>query len=318
MPVSIPVTQEPVSRALTEVLVVAPEVREALDAGRPVVALESTLITHGFAHPRNLAVALDAERRIRDEGAVPATIAIRDGCLVVGVAGDELSAIADTPAGKATRQNLAAALVTGGWWGTTVAATMIAAHAAGIRVFATGGIGGVHRGGSWDVSADLEELARTPVAVVCAGPKAILDVGATVEYLETCGVPVISVGSDRVPGFGTRDSEVSAPRTARGEDDAARIAAKHWDLGLDSGVLICVPIPDESALPADEARAAIGRATADAPAAGIHGAELTPWLLARVAELTDGRSVDANAALIANNAGAAARVARHLTAGGIR
>jgi pseudouridine-5'-phosphate glycosidase len=296
------------------VLAISAEVRDALDAGRPVVALESTLITHGFARPRNLEVALDAERRIRDEGAVPATIAIRDGCLIVGVSGDELSALADAPAGKATRQNLAAALVAGGWWGTTVAATMIAAHAAGIRVFATGGIGGVHPAGSWDVSADLEELARTPVAVVCAGPKAILDVAATVEYLETHGVPVVSVGSDRVAGFWTRDSDVRAPITARDEIEAARIAATHWSLGLQSGVLICVPLPAADQLPADDARAAIDRATADARAAGIHGPELTPWLLARVAELTDGRSVEANAALIANDAAAAARLARHLTA----
>jgi len=308
--------------ALGGVLAVSAEVRAALDAGRPVVALESTLITHGFARPRNLDVARDAERRVRDEGAVPATVAVRDGCLVVGLASDELAALARTDApGKASRNNLAAAIVAGGWWGTTVAATMLAAHAAGIRVFATGGIGGVHRtptgtmrrddsaAAMFDVSADLDELARTPVAVVCAGPKAILDVPATIEYLETRGVPVVSVGDRQVPGFWSTDSGVTAPTTARDADHAARIVATHWSLGFESGVLICVPVPDADALPAQESRAAVDRAIADAEAASVHGSELTPWLLTRIAQLTDGRSVEANAALVANNASVAARLA---------
>ena len=306
-------------------LSVSAEVRQALDAGRPVVALESTLITHGFARPRNLEVARQAERRIRDEGAVPATVAIRDGCIAVGLADDELGALAEARAGKATRHNVAAALVGGGWWGTTVAATMLASHAGGIRVFATGGIGGVHRPSSahgtngvsaWDVSADLDELARTPLAVVCAGPKAILDVPATVEYLETRGVPVVTIGSERVPGFWSQDSGVAAPISASDEAHAARIVETHWRLGLESGVLVCVPIPDADALPAEESRTAIEQATRDADAEGIRGAELTPWLLGRIAELTGGRSVEANAALIANNAAVAARLARRLGAAG--
>jgi pseudouridine-5'-phosphate glycosidase len=295
--------------AFGDALQISAEVRAALDAGRAVVALESTLITHGFARPRNLDVARDAERRIREEGAIPATVAIRDGCLVVGLTDDELAELSAAPAGKATRHNLAAAIVRGGWWGTTVAATMLAADSAGIRVFATGGIGGVHRGAGWDVSSDLDELARTPVAVVCAGPKAILDVPATIEYLETRGVPVISVGTDRVPGFWSRDTDVASPITARDAADAAGIVVTHWSLGLDTGVLVCVPIPDGDALPADDSRAAVDQATAEAHAAGVHGAELTPWVLGRIAQLTDGRSVEANAALIANNATVAARLA---------
>lgn len=298
--------------ALGGVLSISAGVREALDAGRPVVALESTLITHGFARPRNLEVAREAERRIRDEGAVPATVAVHDGCVVVGLADDDLVALAEAPAGKATRHNLAAALVAGGWWGTTVAATMLAAHAAGIRVFATGGIGGVHRGAAWDVSADLDELARTPVAVVCAGPKAILDVPATIEYLETRGVPVIGIGSEDVPGFWSRDSGIAAPITARDAQHAARIVATHWNLGLETGVLLCVPIPERDALPPDESRAAVDQAAKEAEIARVRGADLTPWLLTRIAQLTDGRSVEANAALIANNATVAARLARDL------
>jgi pseudouridine-5'-phosphate glycosidase len=322
--VSTPVSERSPLPGFDAALAISAEVRAALDAGQPVVALESTLITHGFAPPRNLEVARAAERRIRDEGAVPATVAVRDGCIVVGLDDGELAALAEARAGKATRHNLAAAVVAGGWWGTTVAATMLAARAAGIRVFATGGIGGVHRQSSasaadravsapaWDVSSDLDELARTPVAVVCAGPKAILDVPATIEYLETRGVPVVTVGSDRIPGFWSRESDVPAPVTARDEAEAARIVATHWSLGLESGILVCVPVPEADALPSDESRAAVHQATADADAAGIHGAALTPWVLSRVAEITDGRSVDANAALIANNASVAARLAARL------
>jgi pseudouridine-5'-phosphate glycosidase len=292
-------------------LAVRPEVADAVSAGRPVVALESTLITHGLPGPRNLEVARAAEAAVRGAGAVPATIALRDGCMVIGLSEEELSELADAPAGKASRQNLAAALVQGGWWGTTVSATMIAAHAAAIRVFATGGIGGVHRGAerSFDVSADLEELARTPVAVVCAGPKAILDAGATLEYLETRGVPVIGVGTTGLPGFWSRDSGVPVPITARDEQEAAAIVGQHWSLGLGSGVLVAAPIPEADALPHAESEAAIARALDDAETAGKSGPETTPWLLARVAELTQGRSLAANAALIIHNAAVAARLA---------
>jgi pseudouridine-5'-phosphate glycosidase len=291
-------------------------VAAAVAAGRPVVALESTLITHGLPRPMNLEVARAAEAEVRANGALPATIALRDGCIVVGLSEDELTKLADAPARKATRQNLAAALVEGGWWGTTVSATMIAAHAAGIRVFATGGIGGVHRGAerSFDVSADLEELARTPVAVVCAGPKAILDAPATVEYLETRGVPVIGLGTTELPAFWSRESGVPVPVTARDEREAAAVVAQHWSLGLGSGVLVTVPIPEADALPHAESEAAVARALDEAETAGKSGPETTPWLLARVAELTRGRSLAANSALIVHNAGVAARLAIALAA----
>jgi pseudouridine-5'-phosphate glycosidase len=297
-------------------LTVRPEVADAISAGRPVVALESTLITHGLPRPRNLDIARAAEAEVRANGAVPATVALLDGCLVVGLSEDELSELAAVQAGKASRQNLAAALVAGGWWGTTVSATMIAAHAAGIRVFATGGIGGVHRGAerSFDVSADLEELARTPVAVVCAGPKAILDARATLEYLETRGVPVIGLGTTELPGFWSRESGVPVPIIARDEHQAGAIVAAHWSLGLGSGVLVTVPVPEADALPHVESEAAIARAIDEAETAGISGPETTPWLLARVAELAGGRSLAANAALIVHNAGAAARLAVALAA----
>jgi pseudouridylate synthase len=300
---------------------VAPEVRAALEAGAPVVALESTLISHGLPYPANVDVARRSENAVREAGAVPATVAIRGGRFLVGLDDAALDALATAPAGsvrKASRPSLAAALQAGGLAATTVSATMIAAHAAGIRVFATGGIGGVHRGAfgsrpTLDVSSDLEELARTPVAVVCAGPKAILDVAATLEWLETRGVPVLTVGQDEVPGFYARRSGVRSPQTVADLDEAARIAATHLDLGLGSGILVCVPVPAADALPDELAASAVQRAIGDAEAAGISGPELTPWLLARVAELTYGRSVEANIALIVNDAGAAGTLARRVT-----
>ncbi len=297
------------------------DVGAALAAGRPVVALESTLITHGLPRPLNLEVARAAERAVAAEGGVPATVAIRDGCLVVGLTDGELDELAHARAGKASRHNLAAALTAGGWWGSTVSATMIAAHSAGIRVFATGGIGGVHRGAerSLDVSADLAELARTPVAVVCSGPKAILDAAATLEYLETQGVPVIGLGTAELPGFWSRSSGLPVPVTVRDEFEAARIVMRHWSLGLGSGAVIAVPVPEADALARDESDAAVAQAlaeahTADAGDATRTGPAATPWLLARVAELTEGRSLKANAALIVNNAGVAARLAVALAA----
>jgi pseudouridine-5'-phosphate glycosidase len=309
--------------AITARLDIAPEVRVALDAGAPVVALESTLISHGLPHPANVDVARRSENAVREAGAVPATVAIRDGRILVGLDDAALEALATAPPGtvrKASRPSLAAALQAGGLAATTVSATMIAAHAAGIRVFATGGIGGVHRGAfgsrpTLDVSSDLEELARTPVAVVCAGPKAILDVAATLEWLETRGVPVLTVGQDEVPGFYARRSGVRSPQAVADLDEAARIAATHLDLGLGSGILVCVPVPAADALPDELAASAVQRAIGDAEAAGISGPELTPWLLARVAELTDGRSVEANIALIVNDAGAAGTLARRLASG---
>jgi pseudouridine-5'-phosphate glycosidase len=301
------------------VLRIVPEVAAALALGSPVVALESTLISHGLPPPRNVEVALMAEAAVRREGAVPATIAVHQGQLVVGLSTDEIDALAADvatarPVGsvaKASRHNLAAALESGAWAGTTVSATMIAAALAGIRVFATGGIGGVHRGGeaSLDISADLDELARTAVLVVCAGPKSILDVARTLEVLETQGVPVVGLGTDEVPGFFARTSGLPLHIHVDSAAEVAKLALRHWGLGLASGVLVVVPVPEAAALPRDVADTAIGQAIADAEAAGIRGPAATPWILARVAELTDGRSVAANVALIEHNAAVAAQIA---------
>jgi len=280
-----------------------------------VVALESTLITHGLPPPRNLDAARSAEAAVRAGGAVPATVAISNGRILVGLSPDELEALAAAagPAKVSTR-DLAAALGRPGWSGTTVSATMIAAHLSGISVFATGGIGGVHRGGelSLDVSADLAELARTPVAVVCAGPKSILDVGRTLEVLESSGVPVVGWATDEVPGFFSRSSGWPTSARVDGAGDAAALLARQWALGL-GGVLFCVPLPEDEALPRDVAEGAIETALRDAEAAGVHGPASTPYVLGRVAELTGGRSVAANLALIEHNASVAAEIAMALS-----
>jgi pseudouridine-5'-phosphate glycosidase len=318
----------PIPQAVTERLRIAPEVAAALDAGRPVVALESTLISHGLPYPQNVEVATSSEAAIRESGAVPATVAIHAGQLLVGLATDEIQALATAPAGsvrKAARPSMAIALADGGWAATTVSATMIAAHAAGITVFATGGIGGVHRGAlgvpgsavapSFDISSDLQELGRTPIVVVCAGPKAILDVPATLEYLETQGVPVISVGQDELPGFFARSSGIRAPFASPDLASAAAVVATHLGLGLGSGALVCVPVPADKALPDDVARHAVTTAIREAETAGINGPALTPWLLARIAEITDGASIAANTALIVNDARQAGQIAVLLASG---
>ena len=306
-------------------LEVAPEVAAAITAGRPVVALESTLISHGLPWPENAAVARASEAAVREGGAVPATIAVHDGRILVGLDDAALERLASAPPGsvrKVSRHSLGAALAAGGWGATTVSTTMLAAHAAGIRVLATGGIGGVHRGAlgsdgrppTYDISTDLEELAATPLAVVCAGPKAILDVPATLEYLETRGVPVMAVGQDDLPGFYARSSGIRAPIRVADLAEAASVAAAHLALGLGSSVLVCVPVPAAEALPDDVAQAAVAQAVSEADAARVAGPELTPWLLARVAALTGGRSVRANQALIVNDARIAGRLAALLAA----
>jgi pseudouridine-5'-phosphate glycosidase len=326
-----------IPRGVTERLLIAPEVSAALALGAPVVALESTLISHGLPWPQNLDVATESEAAVRSSGAVPATVALRDGRILVGLDRTSLEALATAPAGsvrKAARPSFAAALAAGGWAATTVSATMIAAHAAGISVFATGGIGGVHRGalapggGAWlmaasggespastptfDISSDLEEFARTPVAVVCAGPKAILDVPATLEYLETRGVPVIAVGQDELPGFFARSAGVRAPASVPDLAAAAALVGTHLELGLGSGIVVCVPVPEADALPEVVASEVIDLALLDAVAAAITGPALTPWLLARIAELTHGASIRANTALIINDARFAGGLAVHL------
>jgi pseudouridine-5'-phosphate glycosidase len=310
--------------AISDRLDLAPEVADALGRGRAVVALESTLISHGLPYPQNVEVARASEAAVRASGAVPATVAVRDGRFLVGLADADLEALATAPAGsvrKVARPSLASALAAGGWAATTVGATMIAAHAAGIRVFATGGIGGVHRGAiggpaaTMDISSDLEELARTPMAVVCAGPKAILDVALTLEYLETHGVPVVAVGQADLPGFYSRSSGIPAPAWAPDEAATAEIVRTHLGLGLGSAILVCTPVPAAEALPEADARVAIERAVAEAEAAAVAGPALTPWLLARIAALTNGASVRANTALIVHDAEVAGRLAVALASG---
>ncbi|MBX5456097.1 MAG: pseudouridine-5'-phosphate glycosidase [Thermogemmatispora sp.] len=290
----------------------APTVRDALAEGRPLVALESTVIAHGLPYPTNIETALAMEEAVREEGAVPATIAIRAGRIMVGLdraALEELATAQDVL--KVSRRDLAFALASRRLGATTVAGTMLCAHLAGIRFFATGGIGGVHRGGesTLDISADLMELSRTPVLVVCAGAKAILDLPRTLEYLETQGVPVLGWQTDEFPAFYTPRSGLRLQQRVDDEVQAATIARTHWECGL-AGLLVCSPVPVEAALPAEQVEAAIAAALARAEAQGISGAALTPFLLRRVAETTGGASLRANCALLVNNARVAARIAR--------
>jgi len=297
---------------MRERLQILSEVREALSAGRPVVALESTIITHGMPAPRNLETARQVEADVRAGGAVPATIALFDGTIRVGLESVELERLAgEKDVAKVSRADLPAVLAAGGVGSTTVAATMICAALAGIRVFATGGIGGVHRGAeqSFDVSADLRELARTPVAVVCAGAKAILDLPKTLEVLETLGVPVIGYGCDELPAFYSRQSGLTAPLRGDSAAQIAAVMAAKWELGLGGGLVIANPIPEEAEIPAAEIAGHIETALNEAEAQGIHGKEVTPFLLARIQALTGGASLDANVALVRGNARLAAKIA---------
>ena len=286
------------------------EVEEALRAGRPVVALESTLIAHGLPFPTNLETAHRLEAVVRAEGATPATIAILGGRLKVGLTNAELEYLARSEdVRKVSRRDLPIVVARSGDGATTVAATMWIAARAGIEVFATGGIGGVHRGQPFDVSADLPELARTPVAVVCAGAKSILDLPLTLEWLETWGVPVIGYGTDEFPAFYTRSSGLPVDVRADNPQAVAEIIRAKRDLGLSSGVLIVAPVPAEAELPADVMEAAIAQALVAAETQGIRGKALTPFLLAHIAAATGGDSLRANVALLENNAAIAARIA---------
>ncbi|MFC0812733.1 pseudouridine-5'-phosphate glycosidase [Paracoccus panacisoli] len=290
----------------------APEVAAARDAGRPIVALESTIITHGMPYPQNLEMARAVEAAVREAGAVPATIALMGGRIHVGLTDAALQELAQaTGVMKVSRADLAVCLTTGRTGATTVAATMICAALAGIRVFATGGIGGVHRGveRTMDVSADLTELAATPVTVVSAGAKAILDIPRTVEMLETLGVPVIAVGQDAIPAFWSRDSGLPAPLRL---DDPAEIAAAarmRRALGIPGGQLVVNPIPAEAEIPRAEMIPVVDAALAEAEAQGIAAKAVTPFLLDRIFALTEGRSLQANIALVLSNARLAARIA---------
>jgi len=289
------------------------EVRGALRNGEPVVALESCVITHGLPFPENLNTARLIESTVRDNGAVPATIAVLGGELRVGLSSDELEQLASTKdAHKLSRRDLPVAVALSRDGGTTVAATMCVAAMANLRVFATGGIGGVHRGQPFDVSADLPELERSPIAVVCAGAKAILDLPLTLEWLETHGVPVVGYQTDELPAFYSRRSGLSVDCRVDTAREAARIIKAKWDLGLGGGVLIAVPVPVEHELSGRDVESAIGQALVEAERQGIRGRNLTPYLLRRVAELTGGESISANVALLCNNAAVGAQVSREL------
>lgn len=294
-------------------LTISDPVGEALHDERAVVALESTIITHGMPYPRNVETALAVQDAITERGAVPATTAVMDGTMRVGLSDDEIDALgqAGNAAVKVSRRDLAFTIAHGSVGGTTVAATMMLAARAGVRVFATGGIGGVHRGAgtSFDVSADLQELARTEVVVVCAGPKSILDLGLTLEYLETHGVPVIGFGTDMVPAFYSRESDFRADYRI---DDAAGVAAVmavRRDLGVGGGMLVTNPIPVEYGMERSVIDTAITTAIAEADAQNIMGKETSPFLLGRIVELTGGASLDANVQLVLNNARVAADIA---------
>lgn len=293
-------------------LVFSNEVAAALMAGSPVVALESTLITHGFPYPANVETALAMEAAIREEGAIPATIAVLNGKIKVGLTKEEVELLADLGqegVRKCSRRDLPIVVGLGQHGATTVAGTMIVAQMAGIKVFATGGIGGVHRGHPEDVSADLIELGRTPITVVCAGAKSILDLPLTLEVLETQGVPVIGYGTDTLPAFYSRSSGLPIDQRIDTPQQGAAIAAARDALGLQHGTLITVPVPEDKALPVEEAEAAIQEATRLADEAGIHGKAVTPFVLGKVLELTEGRSQSANIAALVNNAHVAAQIA---------
>ena len=288
------------------------EVAAARDAGQPIVALESTIITHGMPFPQNVETARLVEEDVRTAGATPATIAVLKGTLHVGLEAAELDALGQAQnVAKLSRADIAACIATGGTGATTVAATMIAAHLAGIHVFATGGIGGVHRGAelSFDISADLQELAQTPVTVVAAGAKAILDLAKTYEVLETLGVPVIAFGQDMLPAFWSASSDMAAPLRMDSASDIARAQMTRTAMGLSGGQLIANPIPKDAEIPADVLRPIIDQALKEADAQGVSAKAVTPFLLGRIFELTDGQSLTANIALVRNNARLAAQIA---------
>jgi len=303
-----------------KILRLASDVAEAIRQNKPVVALESTVIAHGLPRPLNSETARECERAVFKQGAVPATIAVIDGRAVVGLSEDEINSFAEgaapdgAPIEKISLNNLAAALVKSGWGATTVAATLRIAHLAGIRVFSTGGIGGVHRGASdtFDISADLTALARTPIVCVSAGAKAILDLPKTVEQLETLGVPVIGYRTEEFPAFYTRRSGLPVDITIQSAEEAAHLAARHWATGATSALLVCAPVPEEFELSGGEVERALEEALDECARLRIRGKAITPFLLSRMERLTGGKTLDANRALLVNNAEIAARIAATL------
>lgn len=302
--------------SMNKYLDISPEVKKALDEGKPVVALESTIISHGMPYPKNVETALLVEQTIRENGAVPATIAVIGGRLKAGLSHDEIEHLgkAGRDVAKASRRDLPALVARKADGATTVTTTMIIAHMAGIKIFATGGIGGVHRGAetTMDISADLEELAQTPVMVVCAGAKSILDLGLTLEYLETHGVPVIGYGTEELPAFYTRHSGSGVDYRVDTPEELAAMFDAQRGLGYKGGMLVTNPIPEEYSMDKAVIDAAIETALNEAKAQGIHGKETTPFLLAKVVELTGGNSLESNIQLVLNNARLAAKTAAAL------
>ncbi len=307
-------------RKLPPAFEINPSVAQALDLGLPVVALESTVITHGLPYPENINLAEDMEYQVRDHGATPATIGVIEGRVRIGLTVSEMELLAGAGQGlwKISPRDFAPAIARMVSGGTTVAGTLFAAHLAGIRVFATGGIGGVHyelnprRKGAFDISADLPALARTPLIVVCAGAKAILDLNATLEYLETWGVPVVGYQTDDFPAFYCRRSGLKTSARADTPDEVVFLARTHWELGLHSAVLVVVPPPEDVALSSEEVKKAVQAALKLAQAEKVSGKEVTPFLLKKVSELTEGDSLRANLGLLLNNAAVAAQIARAL------
>jgi pseudouridylate synthase len=298
-------------------LTLTAEVADALRDDRPVVALESTIISHGMPYPQNVAMATEVEGIIREQGAVPATIAVLGGRPRVGLGADDLELLASHgDVAKVSVRDLPFVVARGAHGATTVAATMRLAAMAGIRVFVTGGLGGVHRGAqqTFDVSADLTELGRTRVAVVSAGVKSILDIGLTLETLETLGVPVLTVGSDEFPSFYSRSSGHAAPMRVDTAAEVAGVMTAQWRLGLDAGLVVTNPIPEEDEIPADEIGGIIDQALGDMEGLGIHGKDATPYLLGRIVEITGGASLTANVALVRHNARLGAAIAREYAA----
>ncbi len=290
------------------------DVARALKTRTPIVALESTVITHGLPYPQNLNLARDMEAAVHEQGAIPATIAVLDGQIRAGLTEAELERLAREGGMKISRRDFATAIFQKASGGTTVAGTMFAAHQARIQVFATGGIGGVHREAPFDISADLQALADTPMIVVCAGAKAILDLPATLEYLETMSVPVIGYQTDEFPAFYSRESGLKVSVRLDSPEDISGFARAHWKAGMHSAVLVANPIPETDSIPRSEMEPIIEEASAEAIRGKIHGQALTPFLLQRISELTENKSLNANLSLLLNNARLAARIASVITA----
>lgn len=290
------------------------EVTRALSLGGPIVALESTVITHGLPQPQNLELARNMEKQVRDAKATPATVAVLDGKIRLGLSDEELVQLSESQSTlKVSHRDFAAAIVKKMNGGTTVAGTMLAAHMSGIKVFATGGIGGIHKESAFDVSTDLKALAETPMIVVCAGAKAILNLPATLEHLETMGVPVIGYRTDEFPAFYSRESGLNVSARLDSPQEIAEFAKAHWSLGLKSAVLVTNPVPETESIPKSEMEPIIAKASVEAMEKEIHGQALTPFLLGRISELTKGKSLKANLALLLNNAKLAGEIANEMS-----